>query len=132
MKHNHEGALRLASSRTKAIDVYDIAGRWVNSEGSFLDLKIDGHDLTGTYAHRTYNDGHHIATIKGFATGGILTMAAFYHSFGALSCWTGEVLGEPPDTLRLGWCAISEVEEPEREGKFWLSQYSGAEDFKRA
>lgn len=127
----HERALLIAHRRSQVLDVEGFAGRWVNAEGSILDLQVDGHEVSGTFAHVVGDDGHHIANVHGYATGGLLALIAFYQNIGALSTWSGVISGHEFDCLKLAWRMIYEAPEPEKEDEYWAADHHGSEEFRR-
>ncbi len=126
----HEKALTRARRMSSVLHVEGIKGRWVNRQGSILDLSVHGHDVTGTFARD--DDGDQVvASLRGFATGGMVALVAFSEDMRALSSWTGELMGDHMEKLQLAWRVISEVPEPEMNDTYWVADYHGSEEFTR-
>ncbi len=132
---NHEKALKLAKRGSPPTEAFDVTGRWINTQGSRLDLRLEGLDITGTFVGSgEESDGRReTAPVKGYLTGDLLSLTALWRDTGSITVWSGQMLGEPGKRkLKLLWRLVTEIPEPDEARYFWMSTFSGTEDFEES
>lgn len=82
-------------------------GRWVNDQGSVMELVQEGTAITGAYLTRIGNDKvvEQRHALVGQATGALIGFVVAWHASGSLTSWAGRLVTGPDgsQTIHTVW-----------------------------
>ena len=125
----------LAHFKTPTINPspFDFSGHWVNELGSYMDLDINGNEVTGTYVSAVSDNGGPTPpfALYGGVTGDLIN---FNVNWGEeITSWIGHGViyaGGAAQILTL-WHLVQTIEDEANPAKQWKAVLAGADDFSR-
>jgi hypothetical protein len=114
-------------------DASPCAGRWTNEYGSVADIRVDGHQVSGTYAAAAGADRRSLTgPITGFVRGDIIAFAVLWPpEMRSITSWVGQVVdvdGAP--ALKTLWQLIVDIADADEPTALWTTVHSGADVFR--
>jgi hypothetical protein len=133
---HHETALAVALSADNKAGTPAAAwvGRWKNQMDSFMELQVNGSDITGTYtsANSAQGDGGPITgALKGYVAGDLISFLVLWPG-GSMTAWTGQLVhDDDAPCIETLWHLVTDVENAKEPDELWTSTLAGADAFRR-
>ncbi|MGD0906928.1 MAG: avidin/streptavidin family protein [Candidatus Acidiferrales bacterium] len=127
MKHAELAYFKTATLPPSKID---FNGQWENELGSYMDLKVTGTNLRGTYVSAVSDSGGKTKPfhLKGSVAGDLLTFSVNWGK--AVTAWTGHgvINNGHPQILTL-WQLVVTIQNELDPKKQWKTIMAGADEF---
>ncbi|MDB5691940.1 MAG: avidin family protein [Alphaproteobacteria bacterium] len=129
----HEQALHTAALTPGAAPQPDFSGRWRNQMASFMDLSVNGSNVTGTYNSAASATGGSVqGAVIGVTVGDLIALTVLWTQSGSITSWTGQLIDDSSaPKLRTLWHLVTNVPDDQEPGEFWMSTWAGADEFVR-
>ncbi|HXB54849.1 MAG TPA: avidin/streptavidin family protein [Vicinamibacteria bacterium] len=129
MKH---AEFAVVNTKKVAPAAFDFKGHWVNELGSYMDLSINGEDVTGTYVSAVSDAGGPTPPfpLRGTVAGDLISFTVNWEE--AITAWVGHgvINNGQPQILTL-WHLILTVPNETDPEEQWKTVMAGADEFTR-
>jgi hypothetical protein len=130
MKHAELAYFKTASV---AASPFDFNGHWMNELGSYMDLRVNGTAVTGSYVSAVSDGGGATPPfpLQGTAAGDLISFSVNWGE--AITAWTGHgVLADGGPQILTLWQLVTTVPNEMDPQQQWKTLLAGADDFSLA